>query len=145
MLGAAERPQILVGLNEAPSDPGKCFHVRFEEQAARTPDAVAVVFDDCKTQGASDDSCIRLTYRELNQRANRLARHLRVLGVRAETLVGLCVERSPEIIVALLAIWKAGGAYVPLDPAYPAERLAFMLDDSQVSLLVTLQAHHSTP
>jgi len=140
MLGAAERPQILVGLNEAPSDPGKCFHVRFEEQAARTPDAVAVVFDDCKTQGASDDSCIRLTYRELNQRANRLARHLRVLGVRAETLVGLCVERSPEIIVALLAIWKAGGAYVPLDPAYPAERLAFMLDDSQVSLLVTNQS-----
>ena len=82
----------------------------------KTPDAIAVVFADQ-----------RLTYRELNQRANQLAHYLRKLGVGPEVLVGVCVERSMEMIVGILGILKAGGAYVPLDPSYPDERLAFML------------------
>ena len=94
----------------------------------RTPDAVAVVFAERA-----------LTYRELNTRANRLAHHLRALGVGPEVLVGLCVERSLELLVGLLGILKAGGAYVPLDPTYPPARLAFMLADAQVPVLVTQQ------
>ena len=79
----------------------------------------------------------RLTYRELNARANQLARHLQRLGVGPEVPVGVCLERSIELIVALLGVLKAGGAYVPIDPAYPAERLAFMLDDARVPVLLT--------
>ncbi|HKV08205.1 MAG TPA: amino acid adenylation domain-containing protein, partial [Thermoanaerobaculia bacterium] len=101
-------------------------HRLFEAQARRDPDAVAVI-------GAEG----RLTYGELDLRANRLARHLMALGVGPERVVGLCVERSPEMIVALLAVLKAGGAYVPLDPAYPAERLAYVLEDAGATVLVT--------
>ncbi len=131
MLSAAERRQLLYEWNdtavEYPS--GQCMHELFEAQAEKTPEAIAVVYD-----GAS------LSYAELNRRANRLAHYLRKLGVRPESTVAICVERSFEMIVALLAVLKAGGAYVPLDPAYPAERLAFMLEDSApVALLI--QAH----
>jgi len=98
----------------------------FEEQVELTPDSEAVLFEDKQ-----------LTYRELNQRANCLAHHLRTLGVGPEVLVGICVERSLEMVVGLLGILKAGGAYVPLDPAYPPERLAFMLEDSQLGVLLT--------
>ncbi len=105
-----------------------CIHEWFEKQVCQTPHATAVVFET--------DS---LSYQELNQRANALARHLRQLNVGAETLVGLCLERSLNMIVALLAILKAGGAYVPIDLSYPPERIAFMLKDSQVSVLLTAQ------
>ncbi|MDC3955511.1 AMP-binding protein, partial [Polyangium jinanense] len=106
----------------------KCIHELFEEQAARTPDAVALVFAEQE-----------LTYRELDQRSNQLAHHLRALGVGPEVRVGLCVERSLEMVVGLLAILKAGGAYVPLDPGYPRERLAFMLTDARPAVLLTQQ------
>ena len=105
-----------------------CIHQLFEAQVQRTPDAVAVIFE---TQ--------QLTYGELNQRANQLAHYLQSLGVGPEVLVGIAVERSLEMIVGLLGILKAGGAYVPIDPDYPPERLQFMLEDSQVSLLLTQQ------
>ena len=95
-------------------------------QAERTPEAVALT---CAGES--------LTYAELNARANRLARRLRALGVGPEVLVGLCAGRSAEMVVGLLAVLKAGGAYVPLDPAYPADRLAFMLDDARASVLLT--------
>ncbi|MFD6189253.1 MULTISPECIES: non-ribosomal peptide synthetase [unclassified Streptomyces] len=103
-----------------------CLHELFERQAHRAPEAVAVV---CGEE--------RLTYRELNQRANRLARHLRSLGVGAETVVGVCLERGPDLIPALLAVLKAGGAYVPLDPAHPADRLGYMLQDTASPLVIS--------
>ena len=128
LLSEAERHQLLVEWNdteiEYPSD--KCIHQLFEEQVEKTPEAVAVVFESQQ-----------LSYRELNQKANQLAHHLRSLGVETETLVGICVERSVEMLIGLLGILKAGGAYVPLDPNYPAERLNYMLDDTQVSVLLT--------
>ena len=105
-----------------------CLHELFEAQVDRTPDAVAVALDS--------DS---LSYRELDERSNQLARQLRQLGVQRETLVGLCVERSLEMVIGLLGILKAGAAYVPLDPTYPADRLAFMLGDTDAALLVTQQ------
>ena len=104
----------------------QCLHQLFERQVERNPEAIAVTCD-----GTS------LTYRELNRQANRLANKLRLLGVCPDVLVGLCVERSLELMVGILAILKAGGAYVPLDPAYPKDRLAFMVDDSAVSVLLT--------
>jgi amino acid adenylation domain-containing protein/non-ribosomal peptide synthase protein (TIGR01720 family) len=104
----------------------QCLQHLFERQAERNPDAIAV---SCEEN--------RLTYRELNRRANRLAGRLRALGVGPDVLVGLCVERSIEMVVGILAILKAGGAYVPLDPGYPRERLAFMLEDSAVRVLLT--------
>ncbi|MBV9388117.1 MAG: amino acid adenylation domain-containing protein [Chroococcidiopsidaceae cyanobacterium CP_BM_ER_R8_30] len=103
-----------------------CIHQIFEAQVERTPNAVAVVFEDTK-----------LTYRQLNQRANQLAHHLRYKGVGHEVLVGICMERSLEMVIGLLGILKAGGAYVPLDPAYPLERLAFILQETQVRVLLT--------
>ncbi|MCY1065249.1 non-ribosomal peptide synthase/polyketide synthase [Nannocystis sp. RBIL2] len=106
--------------------PARCIHEQFEDQAARTPDAVALVF-----------GVQQLTYRELDERSNQLAHHLRGLGVGPEVRVGLCVERSLEMLVGLLAILKAGGAYVPLDPSYPQERLAFMLEDARPAVLLT--------
>ena len=128
ILTTAEKQQLLVGWNdtntEYPKD--KCIHELFEAQAEKSPDRVAVVFEDQ-----------RLTYQELNERANQVARYLRKQGVGLETLVAICMERSIEMIVGLLAILKAGSAYVPLDPEYPKERLAFMLEDSQVSVLLT--------
>ncbi|BCL39535.1 non-ribosomal peptide synthetase [Nostoc sp. MS1] len=128
LLTQPERHQLLKEWNDTildyPQD--KCIHQLFEEQAAKTPDAVAVVF-------ANE----QLTYQQLNSRANVLAQYLRSLGVGADVLVGLCVERSPLMIIGLLAILKAGGAYVPLDSDYPLERLGWMLDDTQVSVLLT--------
>jgi amino acid adenylation domain-containing protein/thioester reductase-like protein len=107
---------------------GVSIHQLIESQALRTPDAVAVVFQDQQ-----------LTYGELNQKANQLAHYLQTLGVKPEVLVGICVERSLDMMIALLGTLKAGGAYVPLDPAYPSDRLAFMLEDSQLSVLLTQQ------
>lgn len=104
----------------------KCIHRLFEEQVEITPDAIAVIFNDT-----------RLTYRELNYRANQLAIYLQRLGVGPDALVGICVQRSLFTIIGLIAILKAGGAYVPLDPAYPQERLTHMLKDAQVSVLLT--------
>ncbi len=106
-----------------------CIHQLFEAQVERTPDAVAVVFED-----------EQLTYWELNTRANQLAHYLQQLGVKPEVLVGICVERSLTMIIALLAILKAGGAYIPLDPSYPIERIAFILEDTQAPVLLTQAA-----
>ena len=127
-LDDSERQKVLVEWNEtACSFPGdKCFQELFEDQVERTPDAEAVVFGEQ-----------RLSYRELNSRVNRLAHHLRSLGVGPETLVGICVERSIEMVIGILGILKAGGAFVPLDPAYPRDRLAFMIDDSGLEVLLT--------
>ncbi|HEX6750599.1 MAG TPA: condensation domain-containing protein, partial [Longimicrobium sp.] len=121
LLGQAERALVLEEWNatDAAFPAGACVPELFEAQAARAPDAVAVRFEEES-----------LTYGELNARANRLAHHLRALGVGPDARVGVCVERGPEMIAALLAILKAGGAYVPLDPAYPADRLRYMLEDS---------------
>jgi amino acid adenylation domain-containing protein len=107
----------------------KCIHELFEAQADRTPDAVAVVFEG-----------EQLTYSELNRRANRLAHRLRKFGIGPEVLVGICVERSLEMVIGLLGILKAGGAYVPFDPSYPQERLEFILRDSKVKILLTQRA-----
>jgi len=128
LLTPAERHQLLVEWNNTWADypQDKCIHQLFEEQVERWPDAIALVFED-----------EQLTYQELNQRANQLAHHLRNLDVGPEVLVGICVERSLEMVVGLLGILKAGGAYVPLDPNYPSERLAFMLEDSSVPVLLT--------
>ena len=128
LLTETERHQLLVEWNATtvayPRD--MCIHELFEAQVERTPEAIAVV---CQGE--------QLTYRELNGRANQLAHHLQALGVGPETLVGICMERSPEMVIGLLGILKAGGAYVPLDPLYPKARLAFMMDDARVPLLVT--------
>jgi amino acid adenylation domain-containing protein len=123
-----ERHQLLEEWNATQADYPReqCVHELFEEQVQRTPEAVAVIFEGAQ-----------LTYQELNQQANQLAHYLQQQGVGSETLVGLCVERTLEMVIGLLGILKAGGAYVPLDPTYPAERLAFMLEDAQVSMLVT--------
>nr|ABW84364.1 OciE [Planktothrix agardhii NIES-205] len=128
LLTEFEKQQLLIdGHNSEVDYPvDKCIHQLFEEQVERTPDAVAVVFE-----------CQQLTYNELNCRANQLAHYLQSLGVKPDELVGICVERSLEMIVGILGILKAGGAYVPLDPEYPQERLNFMLEDSQVKVLVT--------
>ncbi len=104
----------------------QCVHHLFEAQVTRTPDAIAAV---CEEQ------C--LSYAELNRRANQLAHQLRVVGVGPEVLVGVCVHRSLEMLIGILGVLKAGGAYVPLDPTYPQERLAFMLRDAQISILLT--------
>ncbi|HEY9693964.1 MAG TPA: amino acid adenylation domain-containing protein [Oculatellaceae cyanobacterium] len=128
LLTAAEQHQLLVAWNDTKIEyPEDAFiHHLFAEQVSRSPSAVAVVF-----QGE------KLTYRELNAKANKLAHYLQKLGVEPEILVGICMERSLEMLVGLLAILKAGGAYVPLDPRYPQERLAHMLEDSQVSVLLS--------
>jgi amino acid adenylation domain-containing protein len=130
LLSEAERHQLLTEWNDTESEYplDKYIHQLFEEQVDRTPDAVAVVFDTKQ-----------LTYQQLNQRTNQLAHHLQSLGVRSEVLVGICVERSIEMVVGLLGILKAGGAYVPLDPSYPQERLGYMLADSGVEVLLTQQ------
>jgi amino acid adenylation domain-containing protein len=127
LLTDAERRQSSIEWNDTKRKypHNRCVHELFEAQVERTPDATAVVFEDG-----------RLTYRELNQNANQLAHDLQNLGVGPEAPVGLCAERSAEMLVGLLAIFKAGGAYVPLDPAYPKERLAFMLEDARVSVLL---------
>ncbi|WP_420128650.1 amino acid adenylation domain-containing protein [Longimicrobium sp.] len=128
LLDETERRLVLETWNDtaaAPSPDG-LLHALIAAQAARTPDAVAVVFEDES-----------LTYRELDARANRLARHLVRLGAGPEARVGVCLRRGPDMVVALLAVLKAGAAYLPLDPGYPAARLAYMLDDAGARLLVT--------
>ncbi len=128
LLSEAERHQVLVEWNDTGTDYPKdqCIHHLFEAQVAQRPEAIALIFE-----------AQRLTYHELNQRANQLAHYLRTLGVGPDVVVGLYLERSVELIIALLGILKAGGAYLALDPAYPQERLAFMLADAQVPVLLT--------
>jgi len=123
-----ERAQLLAwGQNPQPF-PAACVHELFEQQVAKTPDAIAVVFEDAS-----------MCYAELNRRANQLAHYLREMGVKPDSRVAICLERSFEMVVAPLAVFKAGGAYVPLDPTYPAERLSFMLKDSTPIALLTQQ------
>lgn len=128
LLSAEEREQIVVAWNDTRTEYQRshCLHVLFEEQVARTPQAVAVIFEGRE-----------FSYAELNGRANRLASYLVRQGVKPETLVGICMERSLEMVVGLLAILKTGAAYVPLDPSYPEERLAYMFDNAQVNVLLT--------
>jgi amino acid adenylation domain-containing protein/non-ribosomal peptide synthase protein (TIGR01720 family) len=130
LLSSREREQVLVEWNNTARDYPQdlCLHEMFEAQVERTPDRIAVVHTDEE-----------LTYRELNARANKLARYLQNLGVGPETRVGVLMERSLEMLVALLGVLKAGGAYVPLDPEYPQERLGFMLADSGTRVLLTEQ------
>ncbi len=130
LLEPKEREQLLISWNNTKTDYSQeqCIHQLFEKQVEQTPDAIAVVFEEQS-----------LTYSELNCRANQLAHYLQSFGVGPEVVVGISVERSLEMIVGLLGILKAGGAYLPLDPDYPNERLQFMLEDSQVSLLLTQQ------
>ena len=130
LLTEAERYKLLVEWNNTGVDypRDKCIHELFEEQVEKTPDAIAVVFEDQQ-----------LTYRELNTKANQLAHYLRKQGVGPEVLVGICVERSLEMIIGVLGILKAGGAYVPLDPTYPKERLSFAIADTQAPVLLTQQ------
>ena len=127
LLTPVEQHQLLVEWNDTKVDYPRdaCIHHLFEAQVERTPEAVAVVYEDCK-----------LTYRKLNVRANQLAHYLRRRGVGPEVLVGICMERSIEMVVGLLGILKAGGAYIPLDPEYPKERLAFMARDTAIRLLL---------
>ena len=126
-LAPSEIQQLLVEWNDTKTDypQDKCIHQLFEAQVEKTPSDIAVIFENQQ-----------LTYQELNGRANQLARYLQQLGVKPDVMVGICIERSIEMLVGLLAIMKAGGAYMPLDPAYPKERLAFTLADSQVSVLL---------
>ena len=130
LLTDSEKQQILVEWNdtktEYPSD--KCIHQLFEQQVARSPDAIAIVYDDQQ-----------LSYGELNRRANQLAHYLRTLGVGPEVPVGVCMERSIDVVVAILGTLKAGGAYVPLDPQYPKERLDFMIRDARIQTVLTLE------
>ncbi|NEO33287.1 MAG: amino acid adenylation domain-containing protein [Symploca sp. SIO3C6] len=142
LLNAAELHKLLVEWNETRYQESRkllnsefgllnslensCIHQVFESQVERAPDAIALVFEDK-----------RFAYRELNGRANKVAHYLQKLGVGSEVLVGICLEPSVEMIVGILGILKAGGAYVPLDPNYPKERLAFMLEDAQVPVLLT--------
>ncbi|WP_346294312.1 amino acid adenylation domain-containing protein [Sphaerothrix gracilis] len=131
LLETDERQQLLAGWRDRATSHADrpCLHQLFEAQVARSPDAIAITFE-----------AQALTYRELNNRANQLAHRLKSLGVEPESLVGLYVDRSPEMIVGILAILKAGGAYVPIDPAYASERLASILADASIKILVTQQS-----
>ncbi len=130
LLPKAER-QLLERWNQTETDypQNLCIHQLVEAQVAKNPDAIAVVFEERQ-----------ITYQELNQRANKLAAYLVSLGVKPEVKVGICIERSLEMVVGLLGILKAGGAYVPIDPAYPSDRIAFLLEDAQVTVLVTQES-----
>ncbi|MBZ5596322.1 MAG: amino acid adenylation domain-containing protein [Acidobacteriia bacterium] len=128
MLPDDERKRVLFDWNQTAAEypAAECIHEQFDRQVTRTPDATAVTFRDCS-----------MSYRELDERANQLARYLVRLGVGPDTLVGICMERSLELMVGLLAILKAGGAYVPLDPAYPARRMEMVLEDAQPPVVLT--------
>ncbi|MEH2022777.1 non-ribosomal peptide synthetase [Nostoc sp.] len=128
LLNEAELYQILVGWNNtnATYPDNKCIHQLFEEQVYHHPDSIALIFGN-----------EQITYQELNRRSNKLAQYLQTIGVGSEILVGICISQSIEMIVGLLGILKAGGAYLSLDPSYPQERLKFMLEDAQVSVLLT--------
>ncbi|MGB3531924.1 MAG: amino acid adenylation domain-containing protein [Microcoleaceae cyanobacterium] len=128
LLNESEQQQILIDWNNTQTDYdlSRCLHQLFEQQVDQTPTEVSVIFEGKK-----------LTYQELNKKANKLAHYLIKLGVKPETLVGICVERSLEMVIGLLAIQKAGGAYVPIDPTYPNDRIAYLLENSQVPILLT--------
>ncbi|TRU24576.1 MAG: amino acid adenylation domain-containing protein [Microcystis aeruginosa Ma_QC_B_20070730_S2] len=128
LLTESEEQQLLVEWNQTETSypDHYCIHQLFEAWVEQTPDAIALIF-----KGE------QLTYRELNSKANQLANYLQTLGVKTETLVGICIEPSLEMIVGILGILKAAGAYVPIDPTYPSERIAYMLDDSQLAVLLT--------
>ncbi len=130
LLSDDEYRQIVLAWNATQMDYPRhaCIHHLFEKQVERTPDSVAVVFEDQE-----------ITYYELNRRANQLAHYLRKLGVGPDTIVGICMERSLNLIVGLMGIHKAGGAYLPLDPSYPADRIAFMVQDAGIPVLLTQQ------
>lgn len=130
LLSEQEREQLLVTFNNTKTYElqYKCIYHWFEQQCDRTPDNVAVVYENQK-----------LTYQELNTRANQLAHYLQQLGVKPDVIVGICVERSPLMLIGILGILKAGGAYVPIEPSYPLERKDFILNDSQMSVLLTQQ------
>jgi amino acid adenylation domain-containing protein len=131
MLTESERTKLLHEWNDTRAEfPKVCVHELFEQQVSLHPDSIALVFEERQ-----------LTYGELNQRANQVAHYLRKRGVGPEVLVGVCLERCPEVLIALLGIWKAGGAYVPLDPAYPTDRLSFMVKDAAVKILLTDSKH----
>lgn len=131
MLSGDEKHQLLIEWNQTQREyaPAGCLHQLFEEQVARRPEAVALV-----------SGTVEVTYDELNARANRLGNYLRAAGVGPESLVGVCLDRSLEMVVALLAVLKAGGAYVPIDPRYPSERIAFLLEDTRTMLLITQES-----
>ncbi|MEO1560637.1 MAG: amino acid adenylation domain-containing protein, partial [Cyanobacteria bacterium J06632_19] len=130
ILSEIERHQILVEWNQTALDypRDKCIHQLFEEQVAKTPDAVAVVFQEQQ-----------LTYQQLDNRANQLANYLQTLGIKPDSKVGICIDRCLNMVVGILGILKAGAAYIPIDPNYPQERLSHMLDDSDVSVLLTTE------
>lgn len=126
-LDSDEQMQLFQRWNDTRTDfPQVCAHQLFEQQVARDPAAIALLCGERQ-----------VSYRELNERANKVAHYLQRRGVGPDTLVGVCLERSPEMVVALLAVWKAGGAYIPLDPAYPPERLLFMIEDARPRVLLT--------
>ena len=127
ILSDHERRQLLHDWNETTlAFPHRCVHELFEAQARQNPDSVAVVFEEQQ-----------ITYRDLDCRADQVARRLRTMGVKPEGVVGICVERSPELVIGLLGVLKAGGAYLPIDPAYPLERIGFMIEDSGMAVLLT--------
>jgi amino acid adenylation domain-containing protein len=129
ILSKAERQQLLIEWNRTRAEYSiKCVHELFEQQASRMPESVALVFDGQE-----------MTYGELNRRAGRLAGYLKTLGAGPEVLVGICIERSLEMLVGLLGILKSGAAYLPLDPAYPIERLRYLAEDSRIGIAVTQQ------
>ncbi|MTJ48117.1 non-ribosomal peptide synthetase [Dolichospermum sp. UHCC 0259] len=128
LLSESQKQQLLINFNhtKTPELPYKCIHDWFTVQCQQTPDNIAIVYENQK-----------LTYQELNNSANQLAYYLQSLGVGTETLIGICIERSPLMVIAVLGILKAGAAYVPIDPNYPPERKAFILADTQILLLLT--------
>jgi amino acid adenylation domain-containing protein/non-ribosomal peptide synthase protein (TIGR01720 family) len=130
LLTLSEQQKLLIEWNNTKQEysSDKCIHQLFEEQVEKTPDAIAIIFEEKK-----------LTYHQLNQKANQLAHYLKSLGVKPDELIGICLERSIEMIVGLLAILKAGCAYVPLDPTYPTERLNYIIQDTQIKILLTQQ------
>src|SRR5262249_42158949 len=135
LLPDSERKQLMEGWNDTAADysRGQCVHQLIEAQVRLTPDAVAV---QCGDQ--------TISYRELNARANHLAHYLQSRGVGPEVVVGICLQRAVEMIVAVLGVMKAGGAYVPLDPAYPQQRIAFIVDDAKAPILLTQKQLLST-
>ena len=146
LLSIAERQQLLVDWNETAAEPivepnvNRCIHELFEEQVERTPDATAIVLD---VESENTDTPLQMTYHQLNERANQLAHHLRASGVGPGRLVGVAVDYSTEMVVGLLGVLKAGGAYVPIDPAYPVARLQQMIDEAEITILLT-QEHLRT-
>ena len=133
MLGEDERRLLFVEWNNTQTETNRsdarCVHQLFEAQVEQVPDSVAVIFEQ-----------ERLTYRELNSRANQLAHHLQGVGIGPEDLVGVALDRSLELIVGLVGVLKAGAAYLPLDPAYPVERLAYLTADARPRVLLTQSA-----